>query len=140
MTQKQYYEDLVEGLIENNFDVIGVRSRGAGSAEIEADQPPSFGVGFHLTPTNKRRHSGASGSGDHRAQRACSVCKCKGPSYVCSGCRQTPAGEVIFCGPKTGRTCFEDHLSDAHDVDLSLSRFCTGRRECLSVMGAQYLT
>lgn len=117
MTQKQYYEDLAAGLIDNNFDVVGVRSRGPSSADAEEDKPPAFGVCYPLTPTNKRR-LGAGKQAQQCAQRVCSICKRKGTSYVCSACRQIPAGEVFFCGPKTGRTCFQEHLNSTYDVDL----------------------
>lgn len=99
---------------DNNIDALGLGAWEAGVAEELNDMEPSFGVGVHLTPTNKRRPYGASVSDKHRAQRACSLCKRKGTSHLCSGCRQDGAGEVFICGPKSARTCFLDHLAKDH--------------------------
>jgi len=63
-------------------------------------------VGIHLTVTFKRREGPASKEGDHRAERACHVCKTRGTSSVFSGCRDSTLREVYCCGPKTCRRCF----------------------------------
>lgn len=118
LTQNQFYEDLAADLIENNYEAVGLRSRNAGESEESDVKQPAYGVGFHLTPTNKRRSTGSAQACDQRAQRACSVCKRKGTSYVCSGCRESKTGEVYCCGPKTGRSCFEEHLNVSHEVGV----------------------
>jgi len=57
LTQNQFYEDLAAELIDNTFDTVGLRARGAPVVD-SADRgvpPLCFGVGIHLNPTLKRR-------------------------------------------------------------------------------------
>jgi len=119
LTQKQFYEDLAAQLIDNTFDTVGVRARATSAAEPvgEVGAPLRYGVGIHLTPTRKRRGASA-GDGDHRAQRTCRVCKRHKSSHVCSGCRGGDDGDMFLCGPKTGRSCFDVHLRDVHQLDV----------------------
>lgn len=100
LTQKQFYEDLAAQLIDNTFDRVGVRDRGApAQTAATADLPPFQGVGIHLTPTTKRRAGDSSKDRDYRAQRACRACKRYGTSHVCSGCRMGGKGEFFFVVP-----------------------------------------
>lgn len=125
LTKMQVYENLAAALIDNSFEKVGLRSRNAGEAEELDVKHPPYGVGFHVTPTNKRRSMVKGHACEQSAQRACHLCKRKGTSYVCSGCRESKAGEVFFCCPKTGRSCFEEHLNDNHQVGVKLSqRLC----------------
>lgn len=75
-----------------------------------------FGVGVHPTSTLKRRK----GDADHRAQRDCRVCKSGRTTLVCSSCRDGTGVDLFFCGPKTGRGCFNEHLRDVHEIDVSV--------------------
>jgi len=120
LTQNDFYEDLAEQLIDNTFETVGTRARPApsGAAAAADAAPRSFGVGIHLTATVKRREGPASKEGDHRAQRACHVCKRRGTSWVCSGCRDSTHRELYCCGPRTGRRCFETHAREVHELDM----------------------
>lgn len=69
-------------------------------------------------PTTKRRWERESKHGDQRAQRACSACKRKGITYVCSGCRSDKNGEVFIRGPKSERLCFSHHLKEVHGMEI----------------------
>jgi len=120
LTQNQFYEDLAAEQIDNTFNTVGLRARGAPAVD-SADRgvpPLRFGVGIHLTPTLKRRTGESTHDGDQRAQRTCRGCKRRRTSYVCSGCRETKGGEVYFCGPKTGRPCFDQHMREVHHLDI----------------------
>jgi len=120
LTQSDFYEDLAEQLIDNTFETAGLRARPAPSgAAAAADAAPlRSGVGIHLTATVKHREGPASKEGDHRAQRACHVCKRRGTSWVCSGCRKSTHRGVYCCGPRTGRRCFETHAREVHELDM----------------------
>jgi len=120
LTQNEFYEDLAEQLIDNTFETVGTRARPApsGAAAAADAAPMRFGVGIHLTATVKRREGPASKEGDHRAQRACHVCKRRGTSWVCSGFRDSTHREVYCCGPRTGRRCFETHAREVHELDM----------------------
>lgn len=118
LMEKLFYENLAAALIDNSFETVGLRSRNAGKAEEPDVKHPDHGVGFYLAPTNKRRSMVNGHVCEQRAQRACNLCKRKVTSYVCSGCRERKLGEVFFCGPQTGRSCFEEHLSDSHQVGV----------------------
>jgi len=120
LKQSEFYEDLAEQLIDKTFDAVGVRAREdpGGAASAEEERAPRFGMGIHVTPTLKRRHGVSSKEGDHRAQRACRVCKRRGTSSLCSACRESPGMELYICGPKTGRRCFDEHMKQVHELDV----------------------
>lgn len=120
LSQNAFYEDLAAQLIDNTFDTVGVRARGAArvAAGEASDGTVRYGVGVHLTPTNKRRAGKTAKDADHRAQRDCRVCKRHRSSLVCSSCRENARGEVFCCGPKTGRQCFEQHMREIHELDV----------------------
>jgi len=120
LTQNQFYEDRAAELIDKTFNTAGLRVRGAPAVD-SADRgvpPLSFGVGIHLNPTLKRRTGESAHDGDQRAQRTFRGCKRGRTSYVCAGCRETKGGEVSFCGPKTGRPCFDQHMREVHHLDI----------------------
>jgi hypothetical protein len=54
MLQHQFYEQLALELIENSFDNVGLRRRGA-EDETATVLVPTTGVGPHATPTKKTR-------------------------------------------------------------------------------------
>jgi len=120
LTPNEFYEDLAEQLIDNTFETAGMRARPAlsGAAAASDAAPLRFGLGIHLTATVKRRKGPASTEGDHRAQRACHVCKRRGTSWVCSWCRNSSHREVYCCCPRTGRLCFETHAREVHELDM----------------------
>ena len=120
LTQNQFYEDLAAEPIDNMFNSVGLQARGAAAVD-SADRrvpPLRFSVVIHLTPTLKRRTGEFAHDGDQHARRTCRGCKRGRTSYVCSGCRETKGGEVHFCGPKTGRPCFEQHIREVHHLDI----------------------
>jgi len=117
-TQATFHEDLASGLIDNTFDSRGWRPRTT-QAATDATVAPAYGVGLHLTPTTKRRAPSSGGGAAFLAQRRCRVCRTNRSELVCSGCRDpSVGGEIILCGPKTGRDCFRSHFHAAHDALL----------------------
>jgi len=74
--QAHFYEDLAAELIDNRYDSMGLRDRAAPIPEAgPADDPPSYGVGTHLTPTKKRRKLTGTSDCGFLVQRSCRVCK-----------------------------------------------------------------
>jgi len=120
LNQNEFYEDLAEQLIENTFETVGMRPRGdAGATAGEVEPVPlRYGVGIHLTPTRKRRTGSSTKDWEHRAQRTCRVCDVPGTSWVCSGCRDSEFVDVFYCGPRTGRSCFDKHMREVHKLDV----------------------
>jgi len=116
LTQNQFYEDLAAQLIDNTYDSVGLRQCGVPGAVSGSDGAPvmCFGVGVHLTPTLNRRK----GDSDHRAQRDCRVCKSGRTTLVFSSCRDGTGVDLFFCGPKSGRGCFNVHLREVHEIDV----------------------
>jgi len=120
LNQSEFYEDLAEQLIDNAFDAVGFRARRnpGGAATAEEARAPRLGMGIRETPTLNRCHGLFSQEGDHRDQRACRVCKRRGSSSVCSAYRESPGVELYICGPKTGRSCFDKHMKQGHELDV----------------------
>lgn len=120
LTQAQFYEDLAEQLIDNTHDSMGASSP-ASPADAAADgraAPLRYGLGLHLTPTLKRRKGATPQDAHQCAQRSCRECKTHRTTAVCSRCRESNVGEVFFCGPKTGRQCFDIHMREVHQMDV----------------------
>jgi len=120
LTQNQFYEDLAAELIDNTYDSVGLRPRSApdGGHAAVAEPPRRYGVGIHLTPTLKRRAGASANEADQCAQRRCRICLKGRTTHVCSACRDLKHVDIFCCGPKTGRSCFDVHLREAHDLDV----------------------
>jgi len=120
LTQKQIYEDLAAELIDNTYDSVGLLARGApdGAGDAVVFPPMRYGLGIHLTPTLKRRAGASANEADQCAQRRCRACKKGRSTLVCSACRDGKHVDVYCCGPKTSRLSWDQHLREAHDLDV----------------------
>ena len=79
------------------------------------DGPAVSGIAAHLTPTKKRRRGT-----NHMQQNRCNVCW-KKTIYVCSQCRDSSNCEVGICHSTTGRTFFNEPVTQMHlDIVMSL--------------------
>ena len=123
VNQRQYYEDLAEELITNDYDTTRCQTRGCGSGispsvlvrsgtELELGRT---GVGLHLTPTKKRRRKGGSDT-TYLSQRRCLICK-RHTTMLCSVCCDDKGDAARFCHPKSGRDCFQKHCLEVHSLN-----------------------
>ena len=122
-TQSDFYRDLAEELIDNNFDRAGTPRRGAA---LQPSSPsnlvdsrtgkPRAGVAAHLTPIKKKRRKKNGELTNHAKQGYCSICRRK-TKYMCSLCYDENCDnhEIFLCGNETGRNCFETHLGSKHE-------------------------
>jgi hypothetical protein len=72
MKQREFYEALCLELIDNNFALIGLRSRTPDDTPFQLT--PTSGAGPHATPTTKRKLDKEKKETSARAQRDCIVC------------------------------------------------------------------
>ena len=124
-TQSDFYRDLAEELIDNNFDRLGTprkAGRHASSPNNLVDSRtghPRAGVAAHLTPTKKKRKKKNGEVTNHAKQGYCAICRRK-TKYMCSLCYDENGDggdhdqEIYLCGNETGRTCFQTHLDNTH--------------------------
>jgi hypothetical protein len=112
MNQREFYETLCLELIDNNFDVIGLRSRTPQDAPVQLT--PTSGAGPHATPTKKMKLDKEKKETSARAQRDCVVCKSR-TTRVCSECRSEGKGEVFVCNSSKQRVCFASHARSMHN-------------------------
>lgn len=110
LSQAHFYEKLAEELIDNSFDQLARRSS---PPEEPVEISPFSGRGTLLTPTKRRRSVNGELAG-HTAQGRCRVCTKYKSSYICGFCRDRRGLERFFCHTKTGRDCYEAHLSLEH--------------------------
>ena len=110
LSQAHFYEKWTEELIDNSFDQPARRSS---PPEEPEEVSPSSGRRTHLTPT-KRRPSMNGELTFHTVQGRCRVCTKYKSSYICSSCRYRRGFERFFCHTRTGRDCYEVHLSLEH--------------------------
>ena len=117
LLQANFYALLASEMIEmigNTLDATGTRTRAVVDGAEQAASGPAYGVGTHLTPTAKRRHA----SSGHLVQSECRVCGAR-TTLVCSTCKDTPGvGEVFFCGARSTRLCFAEHICAAHQMSV----------------------
>ena len=127
--QRSFYMHLAEELIDNTYDagstpmrntrqasqqVQELQNMSPAMARIQEGQAVS-GLAAHLTPTKKRRRGT-----NHMQQNRCAICR-KKTIYVCSQCRDSSNCEVGICHSKTGRPCFNEHVTQMHlDIVMSL--------------------
>jgi hypothetical protein len=71
MNQREFCETQYLELIDNNFDVIGLRSRAPEDAPVQLT--PTSGAGPHATPTKKMKLDKEKKETSARAQRDCVV-------------------------------------------------------------------
>jgi hypothetical protein len=112
--QYQFYEQLALDLVDNNFDIVGLRRR------FDFDDTPNVlastaGVGPHATPTkiSKKKRTGEQVS--YRVQRDCRVCKRHRTTRVCSECRNVGRPDYFVSDSSKGRACFARHYTDVHN-------------------------
>lgn len=124
-TQKEFYANLAEELIDNTFDTRRSSARRrAGDGEENAlngaycprTSVPTSGVGPRLTPTKQKRTKRDGTITKQNYQGHCAAAGCNGKAkFVCSVCRDKPGGrEIFFCHSDTGRDCFAKHLQNCH--------------------------
>jgi hypothetical protein len=82
--QREFYEALCLELIDNNFDLIGLRSRTPDDTPFQLI--PTSGAGPHATPTKERKLDNENKETSARAQRDCILCNSR-TTRVCSECR-----------------------------------------------------
>jgi hypothetical protein len=128
-TQKDFYEEVAEELIDNNYDGAaagGRRSRenarvGPNPTLSRTTGSPRSGVGIHLTPTKKQRKIRGVIL-NQSAQGDCKVCKIKRTTRTCFKCKddrdntRSGAAEPWICGTKDGSMCFSTHMSEVHGI------------------------
>ena len=120
--QKDFYTYLAEELIDNTYDVSGLRSRSRDSPEGEyvraSGGRPRSAAGIHLTPTKKRRRDNKNAARQNR----CIVCKSFKTMHLCSTCYDggddNGSIEVWLCPSQSGRDCFAQHAHTHHGIDL----------------------
>ena len=125
-SQSDFYRDLAEELIDNNFDRLGTRQGAAQQPSSPSNLfdsrtgQPRAGVAAHLTPTKKKRKRKNGDLMNHAKQGYCAICHRK-TKYMCSLCYDENCDggddgqEVFLCGNETGRTCFQTHLGSKHE-------------------------
>jgi hypothetical protein len=120
-TQKEFYGHLATELIDNNYNNVGGRGRRQQS-EDDADASgnmmlcgPIGGVGPHITPTKFLLTNKNGEKLNHRRQGRCRTCGDK-TTHHCSACIDSPEIKDLgwICNTKTGKSCFAEHLVNAH--------------------------
>ena len=106
--EKQFYENLAEELIDNEFDGRVTRSSPSRNSVTGGDGRIRRGVHIHLTPTKKRRKN----KPNQLAQGRCKICGNKS-SNMCSLC-QDNGKSVFLCDTRSGRSCFATHIENTH--------------------------
>ena len=129
-TQSEFYNDLAEELIDNNYDRVGgtgSRQQPTGSENSPMTQnlinprtgTVRAGISTHLTPTKKKRKRKDGTVTNHLKQGYCDECR-KKTKHNCSKCLDEMgdegATEKWLCHTETGRDCFLNHMNKAHDV------------------------
>lgn len=129
-TQSEFYNDLAEELIDNNYDRVGgtgSRQQPTGSENSPLTQnlinprtgSVRAGISIHLTPTKKKRKRKDGTVTNHLKQGYCNECG-KKTKYNCSKCLDEMGDEGTtekwLCHTETGRDCFLNHMNKAHDV------------------------
>jgi hypothetical protein len=111
MKQRGFYEALWLELIDNNFDLVGLRSQTPDDTPFQLT--PTSGADPHATPTNKRKLDKEKKETSAQAQRDCIVCKSR-TTRVCSECRGDGKGEEFICDSSKQRVCFASHARSTH--------------------------
>ena len=117
-SEYDFYARLADEMIDNNLDQgYGTRNTSNSNASptstiVEPIGNLSSGVGIHLTPTKKRRKMKGEIT-KFLQQDWCKECNQKKykSTYICSECGK------ILCHPKSGRSCFSEHVQKCHDID-----------------------
>jgi hypothetical protein len=117
-TQKEFYGNLAEELIDNTLGQVNLRTpRAARTAAATAsainpsDGSPRMGTHAHLTPTKRKRKNS-----NHALQGNCKECM-KKTKYCCSLCKDNPekSKEQWICPTDKGKMCFSAHLQTVHE-------------------------
>jgi Transposase IS4 len=111
MKQRELYKALCLELIDNNFDLVGLRSQTPDDMPLQLT--PTSGAGPHATPTKKRKLDKEKKETSARAQRDCIVCKYR-TTRVCSECRGEGKGEVFICDSSKQIVCLASHARSTH--------------------------
>ena len=121
--QRDFYMDLAEELIDNNYDGSNTRrhinlnnEQVSPTLRSKRDGTMRSGVCAHLTPTKKRRIANKKVTNQCK-QGYCAVCR-KKTKYNCSLCidlNPNTENELFLCHTETGRECFMTHLQKCHD-------------------------
>ena len=129
-TQNEFYMDLAEELIDNNYDrVRGTASRGQQQSYSSSPTNDNLihprtgelraGVSAHLTPTKKKRKRRDGSVTNHLKQGYCDECG-KKTKYNCSECYdkslEEGTAEKWLCHTDTGRNCFLNHMNKCHET------------------------
>ena len=113
--QEDFYLNLAEELIDNNYDGRVLRSDGVtpssagGFSPINTGGMPRDCYGIHVMSMRKTK-KGTKGPKCHTVQLRCRICQ-KKTTLKCSECE-----DPIFpiCSAKTGRDCFRKHFDKVH--------------------------
>jgi hypothetical protein len=126
-TQKDFYNDLAEDLIDNNFDGAAAGGRrssrentlvlvGPNPAVSRTTVAPRSGIDAHL---NQQRGRERAKTKLLTVQGNCRMCS-KRTTHTCSECKDDDAKindpEPWICNTKKGSMCFATHLRDVHGI------------------------
>lgn len=131
MTQREFYSQLAERLVDNGWDSggremrkrrsvsLGAGSSSSGSSYVSGISHESFGTcglvsETHISPNKMPKRLKKDGKKVAHQVR-CAVCQ-RHTIHECNTCRE---GEMklssrSFCHPSTGRMCFRQHMMSDH--------------------------
>ena len=119
-TQREFYEDLAERLIDNSYDGLGRRNRVGGTAS-PARAPTndhSIGVYEHLTPTKRKKRTREGFATKYTMQGRCMECNLPGTTQVCSECTENLSNtktDHFLCSTRKWKQCFRAHIQKYHN-------------------------
>ena len=119
-TQREFYEDLAEQLIDNSYNGLGRRNRDSATpspARVPTNDHSS-GVDAHLTPTKRKKRTRDGIETKYTMQGRCMECNKPGTTQVCSECTENPSNTKIdnfLCSTRKGKQCFRAHIQKYHN-------------------------
>ena len=113
LSQKEFYCQLAEELIDNNQERIRTRNRPANS-DNGINMSVITGTVPILRATRKRKLGSNGKPTKFCAQGRCRVCIKARPTTVCSLCEDELHKTLYFCDNRSGRNCFEIHVQNCH--------------------------
>jgi hypothetical protein len=113
MKQSEFYENLAQNLIENNYDSVGLRARYTSNDAVADIAAPVSGFGPHTTPTKRKKSTRDGMETSYKVQKRCKVCRQK-TTKICSQCKDDEQIEYFVCDSNRGRNCFASHVFERH--------------------------